>query len=134
MTNYIANARWSWVSCDDVALVGAETLRRSQEHQGRIYPLGYNAATTPEIANLLIQIVGKPFQLDNLSPEEFLETVLKAGGDPAYMQCIYHQLKLSIANAIPQADATFNNFEQITGHKPMTWQSLIQQECSSFTY
>ncbi|MBD2248269.1 SDR family oxidoreductase [Nostoc sp. FACHB-888] len=134
LTNYIANARWSWVSCDDVALVAAVTLRCHQEHRGQIYPLGYEAATMPEIAKELTEIIGKPFQVDNHSPEEFLETVLKAGGDPAYMQCIYHQLKLNIANAIPEADATFDNFEQITGQKPTTWQSLIQQERSSFIY
>jgi NAD(P)H dehydrogenase (quinone) len=39
LTNYIANARWSWVSCDDVALVAAETLRHPEQHRGRIYPL-----------------------------------------------------------------------------------------------
>jgi uncharacterized protein YbjT (DUF2867 family) len=134
LTNYIGNAQWSWVSCDDVALVAAETLRRSQEHQGQIYPLGYDAATMPEIAKLLTEIIDKPFQVDNRSPEQFLETVLKLGGEPAYTQCIYHQLKLNIANAIPQADATFGNFEQITGQKPKTWRSLIQQKRLSFTY
>jgi uncharacterized protein YbjT (DUF2867 family) len=134
LTNYIANTRWSWVSCDDVALVAAEALRQAQDHRGQIYSLGYDAATIPEIAELLTEIIGKPFQVDNRSPEEFLETVLKAGGDPAYTQCVYHQLKLNIANAIPQADATFDNFERITRRKPITWQSLIQQERSSFTY
>ena len=134
LTNYIANARWSWVSCDDVALVAAETLRHPQEHRGRIYPLGYDAATMPEIAELLTELVGQPFQLDNRSPESFLETVLKAGSDPAYMQCVYNQLKLNIANAIPNADETFNNFERITGQKPTTWRALIQQNLALFTY
>ncbi|MBW4565975.1 MAG: NmrA family NAD(P)-binding protein [Mojavia pulchra JT2-VF2] len=134
LTNYIANARWSWVSCDDVAVIAAETLLHPQQHQGQIYPLGYDAATIPEIAALLTEIIGRSFQVDNRSPEEFLETILKAGGDPAYIQCVYQQLKLNIANAIPQADTTFNNFELITGRKPTTWRSLIQQQHSSFAY
>lgn len=134
ITNYIADASWSWVSCDDVALVAAETLRHPQRHQGQIYPLGYDAATMPEIATLLTEIVGQPFHLDNRSPEDFLETVLKAGGDPAYMHCVYNQLKMNIANAIPDANATFDNFEQVTGRQPITWRSLVQQNPSLFSY
>lgn len=134
LTNYIANARWSWVSCDDVARVAAETLRHPQLHQGRIYPLGYDAATMPEIAELLTELVGKPFKVDNHSPEVFLETVLKFGGDPVYMQCVYNQLKLNLVNAIPNADKTFDNFEQIAGQKPTTWRSLIAENMAQFKY
>ncbi|WP_263627732.1 hypothetical protein [Komarekiella delphini-convector] len=43
-------------------------------------------------------------------------------------------MKLNIANAIPQADTTFDNFEHITGQKPTTWRSLIHQKQSNFTY
>lgn len=134
LTNYIGNARWSWVSCDDVALVAAETLRHPDSHQGQIYPLGYEAATMADIAELLTERVGQPFRLDNRSPELFLETVLQAGADPAYMQCVYHQLKLNQAHAIPNADQTFDNFEQITGQKPTSWRTLIQQNLAQFSY
>jgi NAD(P)H dehydrogenase (quinone) len=133
LTNYIANARWSWVSSDDVAIAAAETLRHPEKHQGHTYQLGYDAATMQDIADLLTEIIGKPFQLENRSPEAFLETVLQAGGDPAYMRCVYNQLKLNIANAIPNADQTFDNFEQITGQQPTTWRLLIQQNPTLFT-
>lgn len=134
VTNYIADTSWSWVSCDDVALVAAETLQHPQQHYGQIYPLGYDAATMSEIATLLTEIFGQPFHLDNRSPEDFLETVLTAGGDSAYMHCVYNQLKLNIANAIPNANATFDNFKQITGRQPTTWRSFVQQNPSLFAY
>jgi uncharacterized protein YbjT (DUF2867 family) len=44
ITNYIDNARWSWIDGDDLALVAAETLRQCDRHAGKIYPLGYDTA------------------------------------------------------------------------------------------
>ncbi|MGL5805839.1 MAG: SDR family oxidoreductase [Xenococcaceae cyanobacterium] len=134
ITNYIDNARWSWIDCDDLALVAAETLRECDRHAGKIYPLGYDTATMQEVAEILTNAVGKPFQLDTRSPEDFLETMLSGGGDPAYMNCVYTQLKLNAANKIPCADATFDNFEEITGCKPMTWRDFAQKHKTEFDY
>jgi NAD(P)H dehydrogenase (quinone) len=60
--------------------------------------------------------------------------MLKAGGDPAYMHCIYTQLKLNAANQIPCADTIFDNFEEITGRKPMTWHDFAQKHRAEFDY
>jgi NAD(P)H dehydrogenase (quinone) len=45
ITNYIDNARWSWIDCNDLALVAAETLLNCDRHAGKIYPLAYDTAT-----------------------------------------------------------------------------------------
>lgn len=134
ITNYIDNARWSWIDCDDLALVAAETLRQCDHHAGKTYPLGYDTATMQEVAEILTDTVRKPFRLEARSPEEFLDTMLKAGGDPAYMHCVYTQLKLNAANVIPCADATFDNFEAITGRKPMTWRDFAYKYKAEFDY
>lgn len=134
ITNYISNARWSWIDCDDLALVAAETLVNCDRHAGKIYPLGYDAATMQEISEILTNVVGKPFRLEARSPEEFLDAMLKSGGDPAYMHCVYTQLKLNADNKIPCADATFGNFEEITGCKPMTWRDFAQKHKAEFDY
>lgn len=133
ITNYINNARWSWIDCNDLALVAAETLR-DDRHAGKIYPLGYDAATMQEVAEILTRVVGKPFKLEARSPEEFLETMLRGGADPAYIHCVYTQLKLNAANKIPCADATFDNFETITGQKPMTWLDFANKHKAEFDY
>lgn len=134
ITNYIDNARWSWVDCDDLALVAAETLRECDRHAAKIYPLGYDAVTMQDVAEILTDVVGKQFRLEARSPDEFLDTMLKAGGDPAYMQCVYTQLKLNAASKIPCTDATFDNFEEITGCKPMTWRDFAQKHKAEFDY
>lgn len=134
ITNYIGNARWSWIDCNDLALVAAETLRQPDQHSGKIYPLGYDAATMQDVADILTDVTGKPFRLEARSPEEFLDSMLKAGGDSAYMHCVYTQLKLNAANAIPNADATFDNFEAITGRNPMSWGNFAQKHKAEFDY
>lgn len=142
ITHYIGNARWSWVDCDDLALVAAETLKNPEHHAGKIYPLGYDAATMQDIAELLTQVVGKPFRQEAHPPEEFLDAMLKTGADPAYMNCIYTQFKLNIANAIPNADATFDNFEAMlqssryanARRKPTTWRDFAQKHKVEFDY
>jgi NAD(P)H dehydrogenase (quinone) len=134
ITNYIDNARWSWIDCNDLALVAAETLQNSDRHAGKTYPLGYDAATMKDIAEILTVALKKPFRLEDRSPEEFLDAMLKGGGDPAYMHCVYTQLKLNAANQIPCADATFDNFEEITGRKPMTWRDFVDRHKAEFDY
>jgi NAD(P)H dehydrogenase (quinone) len=134
ITNYIGKARWSWIDCNDLALVAAETLQNSDRHAGKIYPLGYDAATMKDIAEILTVALQKPFCLEERSPEEFLDAMLKSGGDPAYMHCVYTQLKLNAANKIPCADTTFDNFEEITGRQPMTWRNFVDKHKAEFDY
>ena len=124
ITNYIGNARWSWVDSNNLALVAALALLHPERFAGQTIPLGYDACTFDEVAEILTEVVGKPFRAIARSPEEFLESMLKAGADPAYTRCVYTQFTLNMAGAIPNADATFNNFEAITGRKPTTWREF----------
>ena len=125
--HYVGNARWSWIDCNDLALVAAKTLRDVETHAGRIIPLGYDAKTFAEIAQIFTEVAGKPFHAESRPPEEFLENALKAGADAAYMTCVYTQFKLNAAGAIPNADATFDNFEEIAGCKPTTWREFAEK-------
>lgn len=43
------------------------------------------------------------------------------------MTYVYTQFKLNARNAISNADATFDNFEKITGRPPKTWYDFAQQ-------
>lgn len=134
VTNYIGDSRWSWVDSDDLALVAAETLRQPEKHAGKIYPLGYDTATISEVAEIMTEVIGKPYQVKNHSPDEFLQNMLEFGAEPAYIHCVYTQLKLNIANKIPDADATFDNFEAITGKKPTSWKEFVEKNREELQY
>lgn len=125
--NYAGSDPWSWIDCDDLALVVATTLREADKYSGQTIQLGYDGKTFDEIAQILSDILGKPFHAEDRSREEFLENALASGADPAYMNCVYHQFKLNVEGKIPDAGATFDNFEAITGQKPMTWESFISK-------
>ncbi len=134
VTNYIGNARWSWIDSDDLAKVSAETLRQSEKHAGKIYPLGYDTATMSEVAEILTEVIGKPYRVETRSPDEFLANMLQFGAEPAYIHCVYTQFKLNIAHKIPNADATFDNFEAITGRKPTSWREFVAKNLEQLMY
>ncbi|MEO1619531.1 MAG: NmrA family NAD(P)-binding protein [Cyanobacteria bacterium J06632_3] len=126
--HYVGNARWSWIDCNDLALVAAHALRESEKYTGQVIPLGYDAKTFAEVAAILSQVTGQTIQAEARPPEEFLEKSLAAGADLAYITCVYTQFKLNGKDKIPDADATFDNFEAITGRPPTTWQTFAEQQ------
>ena len=132
--HYVGNARWSWTDSDDLALVAAHTLRKPETYAAQIIPLGYDAKTFDEVAQILSEVVGQPFYAQAHTPEEFLENSLSTGADPAYMNSVYTQFKLNTTGQIPNADATFDNFEAITGRKPMTWREFAQKHRHELKY
>ncbi len=128
ITNYIGNARWSWIDCYDLAAVVVQTLLHPEKYAGQTIPLGYDAKTMDEVAHILTEVVEKSFRTEAHPPKEFLNNVLQEGMDGiypnAYMNCVYTQFELNVANKIPEADATFDNFEAIVGRKPNTWKDF----------
>ena len=136
INNYFGDARVSWVDDRDLATVIAKTLCQPKKYNGQTIPLGYDAKTIGEIAQIVSEVVGKPFKTKAHSPEEFLKTGVKLEADSiyqdVYIDSVYEQLQLNIADNIPQADATFDNFEAITGRKSNTWKDFILEHKEEF--
>ena len=134
LLNYGGRNPWSWVDANDLALVVATILCEAEKYAGEIIPLGYDSKTFDEIAQILTEIIDRPFYAEARPPEEFLENALKAGADSAYMNCVYEQFKISIEGKIPNADATFDNFEAITGRKPIKWREFVIKHREKLMY
>ena len=128
ITNYVGNARWSWIDCYDLAAVVVQTLLHPEKYAGQTIPLGYDAKTMDEVAQIITEVVGQPFKTEAHPPKEFLNNALQEGVKGiypnAYMNCVYTQFELNVADKIPEADATFDNFEAIVGRKPNTWKDF----------
>jgi NAD(P)H dehydrogenase (quinone) len=131
---YVDGARLSWVDVDDVAQVAALALAHPKLHGGQTYRLGYDAKTFDELAELMTSIVGKPFRYEPLSPEEFLEAMVNAGAEMAYMGSVYDHWKRYAAGTIPGADDTFDNFLAITGKQPAKWVDFIEKHKAALDY
>ncbi|MEM7592305.1 MAG: SDR family oxidoreductase [Cyanobacteria bacterium P01_A01_bin.83] len=138
ITNYIGNARWSWIDCYDLAAVVVPALLHPEKYNGQTIPLGYDAKTMDEVAQILTEVVGQPFKTEAHSPKEFLNIALQEGVDAinsnAYMNCVYTQLELNVADKIPEADRIFNNFEAIVGRKPNTWKDFALKNKAKLKY
>lgn len=98
------------------------------------YSVGLRSKTFDEVAQILSEVVGQPFYAQAHAPEEFLENAFASGADPAYMNSVYTQFQLNTAGRIINADATFENFEAITGRKPTTWREFAQKQRHELKY
>ncbi|MFD1258890.1 SDR family oxidoreductase [Mucilaginibacter terrae] len=131
---YVQGARKSWVDVDDVAQVAAISLLHPKLHGNQTYRLGYDAKSYYEIAALMSQIIGKPFEYQPQEPEVFLQNMVNAGAEMAYMSCVYDHYKRYAAGTIPGADDVLDNFFAITGKQPVTWDAFIQKHKEEFDY
>ena len=132
--HYVGNARISWVDIRDVAAVAAVAIRHPELHAGKTYHLGYDAKTYPEIAAVLSSVVGQNFSYEARPPKEFLDGMLAAGADVAYMTCVYHNWIAYEERTIPGADTVYDNFFVLTGRHPRTWEQFAQENAAAFKY
>jgi len=129
---YFGNARLSWVDCEDVAAVAAVCLKDAEAHNGQTYRMGYDAQSLDDVACILSEVIGMPFRYESRPPEEFLAKVLAAGADPTYMKCAYQHYFAYAQGKIPHPDKVFDNFEGLTGRKPVDWKSFARKHAESF--
>ncbi len=130
---YIGDARLSWVDCDDVAAAAAAALLDPKQHHGQTYRMGYEAKSYNEIAELMTELLGKPFRYQAHPATEFLKNVLEAGGEPAYMKCVYECYR-DFATGKLIGDEVQDNFQSITGRQPRTLANFIKSNAASFIY
>ncbi|GAA4107775.1 SDR family oxidoreductase [Aminobacter aganoensis] len=133
LSSHFADARLSWVDCEDVAAVAVECLARPDRHNGQVYRLGYDAKTHADIAGILTEELGQPFRYVPRPPEEVLESITN-GLEPAYMRSIYEHFVMHGRKEIPGADEVFDNFENITGRKPVTIRDFVRKHEAKFRY
>jgi len=132
--HYVGDARISWVDTKDVAAVAAVVLQNPNTHAGNTYHLGYDAKSYPEIAEVLTKAIGQRFTYESRPPEEFLDGMLTAGTDVAYMHCVYKNWIDYQARAIVGADTVYDNFFELTGRNPRTWAEFAIENADAFKY
>ncbi|MDB5995083.1 MAG: hypothetical protein JWP42_2219 [Pseudomonas sp.] len=132
--HYVGDAKISWVDTNDVAAVAAVALQHPEIHAGKTYHLGYEAKTYSEIANALTKVIGQKFTAESRPPKEFLDEMLAAGAEPAYMSCVHQNWIDYEARAIPGADAVYDNFSALTGRQPKTWAEFAKENAEAFKY
>lgn len=132
--HYVGAARLSWVDCDDVAAVAAVCLSHPEQHAGNTYRMGYEAKSYYEVAEVFTEVLGQPFSYEPQPPSDFLQNVLAAGAEPAYMKCVFDSYTDLTNGKDLAADATFDNFPQLVGRLPRTLADFARQHSERFRY
>lgn len=116
-----------FVDVNDIAAVAAAALTEDG-HSGKTYEI-----TGPEIlgyqdaANLLSEVMGKQIVYPNPTPEEFGATLKQAGAPDfiaSYMIDVYSMILNNHVNVLS------NHVEEVTGKKPTTLKSVLEQQFS----
>jgi NAD(P)H dehydrogenase (quinone) len=130
--HYVGDARLSWVDCEDVGAAAAACLLDPAKHGGKTYRLGYEAKTLHEVAETFARVLGRPFSYEARPPEEFLQSVLAAGAEPAYMRCVHNSFVWLTDGVDIGADEVFDNFPAITGKQPRTVADFAKTHAAEF--
>ncbi len=131
---FLEDARIGWIAAEDIASVAAAVLREPAKHDGKAYVLSAEARSVPEIAEVLTEVLGKPFHSVPNSPDEFLAAVLKGGMEPTYAHCAHETLKRFGRGAIPGQADVYNNIEALTGKKAILWRDFAVKHRGEFLY
>jgi NAD(P)H dehydrogenase (quinone) len=132
--HYVGSARLSWVDCHDVAAVAAVCLAHPERHAGKTYRMGYEAKTYYELAEVFSEVIGQPFSYEPQPPSDFLQNVLAAGAEPAYMKCVFDSYTDLTNGRDIGEQATFDNFPELTGRAPRSLADFARTYADRFRY
>lgn len=132
LTHYIGDAVTSWVDVEDIAAVASVVLRSPGEHHGRAYGLGTEAAAVGEIAGVLSEVTGRPWEYEAKDPAEFFAAMTAAGADPLYMDCVRNVFERTADGSLPEAAATFDTVERLTGRPGRSLREFLERHRGRF--
>ena len=135
LVNLIKDAVWSWVDANDVGAVAAAALASPEEFKNQVWRLGYDTGSIQDVAITLNEELQLNLPTQALDPNDFYESAIASGADPAYMACIRDQFLLNGEDKIDNSDVTFDKeaFRQATGRYPTSWKQFIERERSVLT-
>lgn len=131
---FTGDARFCWVDGEDVAEVAAHALRAPEKHNGQTYRLGHDTRSYGEVAALLTEQLGQPFRYEALDPAVFLQQMQAAGAEMAYMTCVADNFRRVAARQVPGIEATFDDFQRVTGREPVRWPAFVEKHRAGFVY
>lgn len=132
LTHYVGDATTSWVDTEDVAEVAAVVLRSPAAHLGRAYGLGTETATIGGIAAVLSEVTGRAWRYEPREPAEFFAAMTAAGADPLYMDCVRTVFERTREGSLPEASATFDTVERITGRPGASLRDFLERHRAHF--
>ena len=132
--HYVGDASISWVDTDDVAEVGATILVDPQAHTGKVYRLASDERTYRQVAQALTKVLGQSFAYEARPAAEFMEKVLAAGADAAYMHSAYENYAAYSEGKSPEPGASFGVLSALLGRPGKTWEEFAAAHAAELRY
>lgn len=123
------NGRWPSIDPGDIAAVAVKALTQPG-HDGQGYTLtGLDSLSAAEYAEKFSQALGRPITFVDVPAEAAKEGMLKTGMPEEYADAL---LNLLGAIRAGHGDIVTNTFEELTGHKPATFEDWLRRNISAF--
>jgi NAD(P)H dehydrogenase (quinone) len=87
----------------------------------KTYPLAVEALSIAGVAEVLTEVVGRPFRYEARSPDEFLSAALAGGMEPTYARCVHNVFVRTADRSLTEAAEVADTFERVTGKRPIRW-------------
>lgn len=124
VVHFVGDRRVSFVSSDDMAAVAAAALRDPAAHAGKSYPLAVEALTFAELAALLSEVTGRDVTYRPRPAADLLAIMERQGAEKAYASGLADGIMQIERGEVPEAGATFDTVEKVTGRKPVSWRDF----------
>jgi len=135
VTHFFGTGPVGWIAAVDIARVAAAVIRRPGEHAGRTYPLATESRSMTDLAELLRDVTGVPYQFVPASADERAVAAFVAHGRGEYFSRMFIEYMRAIAaGEVSEAAQTFQNVPLITGHPATTWREFIETRAESFRH
>lgn len=129
---FIGDAVVSWIDTDDIARAAAAVLRNPGDHRGSSYVLAAEALSVGAVAEILTDVVGRPFRYEPRSADDFLAGALAGGMEPLYARCVHNVFVRTREGTLPEVARVTNDFERITGQAPTLWRDYAEKNRARF--
>ncbi len=121
LPHFSADGLIAWIDADDIARVAAAALLDPPAHAGKVYPLAEDAMTMEQVAGVIREVTGLPYEAQPRDPESFLPTLLKAGMEPTYAASLAQGTLATARGQAASAAGTYDTVRAVTGRPGVRW-------------
>ena len=126
LVHFVGDRPVSWIAARDIGAVAAEALTRPETFAGRSLPLASEALSFGYLAALLTRVLGLAVTYAPRPAEDLLPILLRQGMEPTYAAGLASGVAAIAAGDMPEAGATFDTVEQVTGRPATTWAAFAE--------
>jgi uncharacterized protein YbjT (DUF2867 family) len=123
------DGKWPSIAAEDIGAVAVKALTEAG-HDGKGYTFtGSESMNGTEYANVFSNVLGKPVEFIDVTPEAYKEQMIQSGMPMEYVDAVMNLMFVLRAGF---ADRVSKTFEQLMGRKPMSFSEWVRKYRAAF--